>query len=347
MPMAWGKLVFFGSGEISPTAGRVYDSLAREGGTNLRIAILETPAGFELNSAQVAGRVAAFFQTKLADRRSAIEVLPARRKGTAESPDNEVILRPILSADWIFLGPGSPTYAVRQLKDSLAWEYILAAWQQGAHLILASAAAIAAGACSLPVYEIFKAGEDPHWKPGLDLLGPLGMRLAIVPHWNNTEGGADLDTSRAFVGSARFEALAAELPGEMGILGIDEYTAVVVDLKADTLRVEGAGGATIRYLGREQRWAAGAEFPLSAVGKCVAPPVPFGVRASTWEAVRSMRLETAKEPAPPPEVADLLRERDAARSRKDFRQADSIRLRMEALGWTVEDTPQGSSLRKK
>ena len=32
----------------------------------------------------------------------------------------------------IFMGPGSPSYAVRQLEDSLTWEYILARHRLGA-----------------------------------------------------------------------------------------------------------------------------------------------------------------------------------------------------------------------
>jgi len=35
---------------------------------------------------------------------------------------------------------------------------------------MASAAALTIGRVTIPVYEIYKAGEAPRWLPGLDLL---------------------------------------------------------------------------------------------------------------------------------------------------------------------------------
>jgi hypothetical protein len=67
-------------------------------------------------------------------------------------------------------------------------------------LAFASAASIAVGRYALPVYEIYKVGADLHWVDGLDLFRVFGWELAIVPHWNNREGGDDLDTSRCFMG---------------------------------------------------------------------------------------------------------------------------------------------------
>ena len=56
--MALGQIAFLGSGETSLAGGRIFESLARRFPQSLRIAILETPAGFELNANLVAGRVA-------------------------------------------------------------------------------------------------------------------------------------------------------------------------------------------------------------------------------------------------------------------------------------------------
>ena len=116
--MTLGQIAFLGSGETSLAGGRVFEALARALPQSLRIAVLETPAGFELNSHQVAGKVADFLKTRLANYTPIIDVVSARKRGTPFSPDEAEIVRPLLYADLIFMGPGSPTYATRQLKDS-------------------------------------------------------------------------------------------------------------------------------------------------------------------------------------------------------------------------------------
>jgi hypothetical protein len=110
--------------------------------------------------------------------------------------------------------------------------------------------------------------------------------------------------------------------------------------------VEGAGGATILRDGAEMFWESGSEHPMSALGGYAFPPVHFGVRAPLWEEIRRRREEWTAPVAPPPEVESLRRERDSARRQGNFPQADALRRRMEDLGWTVEDTKQGSALRR-
>jgi cysteinyl-tRNA synthetase len=46
------------------------------------------------------------------------------------------------------------------------------------------------------------------------------------------------------------------------------------------------------------------------------------------------------------ETAGLVAERDAARAAKDFARADALRDQLTALGWTVEDTPAGTAVRR-
>lgn len=50
----------------------------------------------------------------------------------------------------------------------------------------------------LPVYEIYKAGEDVHVRKGLNFFADFGLSLSFIP-WNNTDGGAELDTSAAIL----------------------------------------------------------------------------------------------------------------------------------------------------
>jgi hypothetical protein len=232
--------VLFGSGETSTTGRAVFEGVLRGLPAPVRLAILETPAGFQPNSALVAQNVAEFLQQRLANLDLDITVVPARRRGTPHSPDDAALADPVLAADAIFLGPGSPTYAARQLRESVVWDAVRLRFAEGAALILASAAVLAISAHTLPVYEIFKAGADLGWERGLDLLGTAGPALAFVPHWNNREGGADLDTGHCFMGQERFDVMRAMLPRDVVVVGIDEHTALVVDPSSGSATVKAA-----------------------------------------------------------------------------------------------------------
>ncbi len=190
-----GRVALLGSGETSLSGGRVFEALANHFTGLPRVAVLETPAGFELNSAQVAGRVADFLRQRLQNYQPDVVVVPARKRRTTFSPDDPALTRPLLDANLIFAGPGSPTYAVRQLRDSRAWHTLSAAHRLGATLVFASAATTAVGAQVLPVYEIYKVGEEPHWRPGLDFFGAYGLSLVFIPHWNNGVCQWVLDTT--------------------------------------------------------------------------------------------------------------------------------------------------------
>lgn len=341
----FGRVVLFGSGETSSTGGRIFEVVARRLFSPLCTAVLETPAGFELNSDQVAGRVADFIRLRLQNYRPEVLVIPARKRNTPLSPDNHAILRPLLRANMIFLGPGSPTYAVRQLEDSLVWHMLLACHRLGAALVLASAATLAFSAHTLPVYEIYKVGEDLHWRNGLDFFSPYGLSLVFIPHWNNTEGGTSLDTSRCFMGRERFAQLLALLPPAMTIVGIDEHTALVIDLEAAACEVLGNGGVSVIKAGEEQPFASGATVELATLGPFRLPESAFGIRREVWDEVQAahaageaMRLE------PPVEVLALVEQRQAARAQRAWATADALRQSIATLGWKVLDTPDGPLL---
>jgi hypothetical protein len=227
--------------------------------------LLETAAGFELNSYRVIERVGEFLQKSLQNYQPQIEIIRARSRSLPESPDNPDIAAPLMEADLIFMGPGSPTYAVRQLRNSLTWHYMLARHALGAALVFASAGVVAAGSYALPVYEIYKAGEELHWKDGLDLFGIYGFSLVLIPHWNNQEGGAELDTNRCFMGKERFKSLAVELPPGQTILGIDENTALIMDLQTGNGKVLGAGEVIWMHVGHRHTGSEKADY-LAASG---------------------------------------------------------------------------------
>jgi hypothetical protein len=341
-----GRIAFLGSGETSLAGGRIFESLARLIPEPLHVAVMETTAGFELNSFQVAGRVADFLQTRLQNYKPVIDVIPARKKGTEFSPDNPEILKPLLTANIIFMGPGSPSYAVRQLKDTLAWDIIRARHRLGATLIFASAATISVGAWALPVYEVYKAGEDIHTKLGLDLFADYGMDLSFVPHWNNAEGGIDLDTSRCFFGIERFDQWRKLLPPENIVVGLDEHSGIIVDFDKGACEVSGVSSVSVLKQNSMEIYPAGAKFSLSELGQFKLPSsVELGLRPDAWEMVIS--APSIEEDAPPAEALELLEQRKDARARKDFAESDRLRDQIAILGWTVQDSKEGQKLVKR
>lgn len=336
-----GLVALFGSGEASADGRRVYEWVMSRLEPPIRTVVLETPAGFQPNSALVAGKVAAFIRERMAHHQPAVTVVPARRRGTPCSPDDPSVTAPIFSADMVFLGPGSPTYAVRQLRDSLAWQAVVARHRRGAALVLASAATVAVGAYALPVYEIFKAGADLHWQPGLDFFAPYGLKLVFVPHWDNAEGGADLDTSRCFMGRERFARLLAMLPVDVTVVGIDEHTALVIDLAARELRVLGRGCITLVSRGSETRCAGPEAIELGELGDRRLPEPAAGIPEDVWARAADPPPEPSSPREPPAEVWALVKQRQEARTRRDWAASDALRQEIAALGWQVNDTPAG------
>ena len=335
-----GMLALISSGETAPAGRRVHEWLFQQLIPPIRAAILETPAGFEVNSDYVAGRIADFMVSHLQNYKPQVSVIPARRRDIAEGTDSPHILAPLLKANYIFMGPGSPTYAVRHLAGTRAWHTLVARHRLGAILSFASAGAIAAGAYALPVYEIYKAGEDPHWRPGLDLLGPYGLQLVFVSHWNNSDGGAYLDTSRCFMGKARMEYLLSLLHHDTVVIGIDEHTALTIDLGVGSCLVLGDGSITLMRAGQEEVHPSGSTFPLHKLGPVHWPAPQEGIPEKVWHEVLTSQTE-GEEEALPEEVASLIQRREAARRSRDWATADKLRDILEALGYQVMDTPQG------
>jgi hypothetical protein len=344
--MTLGRIAFLGSGETSLAGGRIFESLARHIPDPLRVAVMETTAGFELNSPLVAGRVAEFLATRLQNYKPTIDLIPARKRGTAFSPDNPEVLKPLLTANFIFMGPGSPSYAVRQLQGSLAWDIIRARHRQGAALIFASAATISVGAWALPVYEVYKVGEDVHTKRGLDLFADFGMNLSFVPHWNNADGGIDLDTSRCFFGIERFAQWRKLLPIENIVVGLDEHSGFILDFDEPCCEVSGVSSVSVLKQNEMKIYPAGAKFPLDELGK-FQPPASLedGLRPEVWDMLR--QANQPEDDSPPAEVLALIEERKSARERKDFAASDKIRDQISALGWVVQDGKEGQRVVKK
>ncbi|MCA9962571.1 MAG: hypothetical protein KC443_26235 [Anaerolineales bacterium] len=343
-----GLVVLLGSGETLPSSGKIHEYVARQLPQKPHIVILETPAGFEPNSDRVAGKIKEFLERRLQNYKPDISVLPARKRGTPFSPDNADIVSPILTADEILLGPGSPTYGSRQLRGSLALRMIAARHRLGATLFLSSSATLSFGALTMPVYEIYKVGEDLHWQRGLDFLAAYGLSVTVIPHWNNSDGGTELDTSHCYVGEARFTKLQTLLPAGQCVLGIDEHTAVIINFADGCCQVMGSGTATVLRDGTAHVYEKDSRFSLDVLGEWYLPLDGDGIPTDLWQAALAAAEEREREAAatavPSAQVYALVAARDTARAAKDWQTADSLRDEILNLGWQVLDTPDGSEL---
>jgi hypothetical protein len=279
-----------GSGEMTRAMSKVHRWVMSRIKEPVRAVFLDTPAGFELNADEISQKASTYIAEYVGVPCS---VASFKAAGRATARETENALRKLKRANYVFAGPGSPTYAVRNWRDTPVFDLVARRVDEGAHLVLASAAAIAVGRYALPVYEIYKVGEEPHWVEGLDLLAPYGLDLAILSHWNNAEG-ATFDTRYCFMGQPRFDVLEDLLPDSTAVLGIDEYTACILDLGRHEGRVMGAGQVTIRRDGREEKFEAGTSFSLDRLGSQVtargsrprsslAPDATEGVAAKAGE----------------------------------------------------------------
>jgi cyanophycinase-like exopeptidase len=230
------------------------------------VTVLDTPYGFQENADELTERIGSYFTTSLG---ADVEVASLRSSDPGAAA-RERFLAAVVRADYLFSGPGSPTYALGIWRQVDLGKLLRNRLASGATVVMASAAALTVGLMTIPVYEIYKVGQDPYWVEGLDVTSELGLRMVVVPHWNNAEGGTH-DTSHCYIGKRRFNAMAREL--EVGVLGIDEHTAAAIDVEAGVLEVSGAGEVTV--LGdRQISIESGQSVPLEEVAEIVGrPPV--------------------------------------------------------------------------
>lgn len=339
-----GPVLLFGSGETHPSSGSAYEHLANVMKQKPDIAIFETPAGFELNSEKVAGNIRDFLSRRLQNYDPRVTLIPARNRKTRLSPDNSAILEPALRSNWLLLGPGSPTYAVRQLDDSLAMEYIKAKHLLGGALVLASAALLSFSQLTLPVYEIYKVGEDPHWNDGLDYFSLFGLKLVFIPHWNNSDGGKDLDTSRCFMGQKRFSELLTMLPDDITVIGIDEHTSLFFEFGSPcTGQVFGKGAVTMMRKGKQQVITTGQTITFEEIEGFCLPDLDQVISSEIKDRILDSSFDRPH-PEPGSEILDLVKHRQNARENQDWVRADQLRDQLLSMGWTVKDTSSGPEL---
>jgi peptidase E len=253
-----GIIALMGSGELTGTMVEVHKQLLRRCGADARAVFLDTPAGFQLNVDHIGRKAVQYFKERV---QHALQVASYKSSSDLDSPVVQQTFHALRQADYMLIGPGSPTYALTHLQACPIPRLITRRIEAGACLVTASAAALTVGRLTLPVYEIYKVGQPAHWVEGLDILGHFGLNLVVVPHWNNAEGG-NHDTRYCFMGRQRLMQLEALLPDATPILGLDEHTVLIIDLHRRSAVIQGMGNVTLRFNGRERVFTKSDEIPL-------------------------------------------------------------------------------------
>ena len=66
-----------------------------------------------------------------------------------------------------------------------------------------------------------------------------------------------------------------------------------------------------------------------------------------FDKVLGLNLAKVKKEKIPTQITKLVKEREEAREKKDFKKSDGLRAEIEKLGYMVEDTTSGAVVKKK
>jgi peptidase E len=256
-----GMIVLMGSGELTATMVEVHKELLRRFAPAAKAVFLDTPAGFQLNVDQISQKARDYFQTHIGQP---LTIASFKSNDTISPFESEQAYQTLRDADFVLIGPGSPTYAVQQWQPSAIPQILSDRIREGGCLVAASAAALTVGRFTLPVYEIYKVGQDLHWADGMDILKNFGFNLVVVPHWNNAEGGTH-DTRFCFMGEPRFRQLVSLLPEDVAILGLDEHTACILDFESREAVIKGIGQVTLQRAGQRIVFKTGDRFSFEVL----------------------------------------------------------------------------------
>ena len=312
-------LAIMGSGETAPTMVTTHRKLTSLLPQPVQAVVLDTPYGFQENAPELASRAQDYFRTSINVEIEIAGLVRLHDTHIAADPVQiERGLRRVANADYIFAGPGSPTYALRQWSGSPVASIITGKLQTGGIVTFASAAALTLGKATVPVYEVYKVGQDVERLNGLDILSSIGINAAVIPHFDNAEGG-NHDTRFCYLGEKRLELFETMLDNDTYVLGVDEHTGLIIDMDTQEATVVGNGGVTLRVKSQSFVYSTGSVLPLSLLQDPFQLPDP-GASTTTTNAVRASSTETQVHDAQTNSVSGSL-EQSLQQASQEFEEA--------------------------
>ncbi len=341
-------LAIMGSGETAPTMVTTHRRLTSLLPSPVKAVVLDTPYGFQENAPELASKAVEYFKTSIN-----VDLVVAglvRLHDTHIAADPVAIergLRALSDADYIFAGPGSPTYALRQWAGSSVARIMIDKLNNGGIVTFASAAALTLGKATVPVYEVYKVGQDVQALEGLDILSSIGINAALIPHYDNTEG-ANHDTRFCYLGEARLQMFESLLDPDTYVLGVDEHTGLIIDIDAATATVVGNSNVTIRLRSESFVYPTGSVIPLSLLQSPTSLLTGSG-EVSSSQSVATTPVATSTQPAQANSLdavlAESIQQFDQAMQQRDALAAVRVVLDLEQAmqDWSI-DTLQSDVL---
>ncbi len=361
--VAKGILALMGSGETAPGMTKVHRRLLSRLG-EVRAVNLDTTYGFQENVPQMTEKLAEYFASSLQTTMTTLHFTSYERSSSLE---RTIFKQQVRAANYVFAGPGSPSYALHQWQPLGLTEDLEQVLDSGGTICFSSAAAVTLGAFSAPIYEIYKVGVTPYWLEGLNLTASIGLSCVVIPHFDNNEGG-NYDTRHCYLGERRLVTLESQLPAGVATLGIDEHTALILDLEDDTVQVLGKSNGYWRLNGETTVLANGSVTALSELRSItptrtrptsgnaeplrtsapseLAHTVAAGGPGAHEALAQLVQLATTggKEFVDPaPLVESVLEVRVKARSAGQYELADQLRDVLSKAGVDIHDGPDGST----
>ena len=146
-----GSIAILGSGETSPNLVSVHRNLINKIDGEVIASLIDTPFGFQENADQLVEKLIEFYEVSL---NTDIKLASYRTKKDFKSVEYFEFTKIIQGSNFIFSGPGSPSYASKNWIDTDVPEIFKEKLINGSSLVFASAAASTLGIRTIPVYEI-------------------------------------------------------------------------------------------------------------------------------------------------------------------------------------------------
>ena len=199
--------------------------------------LLDTPYGFQTNAHIVSDKAVAYFRDSVGRH---VTVAGLRRTDTIERVELERALAHIGAADWLFTGPGSPSFALRQWRETP----VPTCWHGSSpsRALVFQRGRLDTRRRHRARVRDLQGGRGPVLvggpRPAVPLRAARGRHPPLRQHRGRQPRHALL-----LPRLERLEQLEQELPADAFVLGVDEHTALLIDLDADEATILGRGGS--------------------------------------------------------------------------------------------------------